>query len=144
MGFARKLQKLVGRKQSLLPPPTLQDITLAGNSKMVRKIWPNGTWLINRSRIDNAMVHCAAMDLIVQGDLHDVFAFEETGERAAEWDHQLNRERLMKNVDAIPKEWLPSAKAYSEWFLAQKGRSSDVFYLKYVLGRLDSMGKLRP
>jgi len=79
----------------------------------------------------------------VQGDLHDVFAFEETGEWAARSHHLLNRERLMKNVDAIPKDWLPSGKAFSEWFLSQKGQSADVFYLKYVLGRLQSMGKLR-
>jgi hypothetical protein len=145
MGFTSKLQRLVGRKQKpLLPPPTLQDITLAANSKMVRKIWPDGTWLVSRSRTGDALRSCADMDLLVQSDLHDVFAFEETGEWAAAWDHQLNRERLMKNVDAIPKDWLPSAKVYSEWFLAQKGRSSDVQYLKYVLGRLESMKKLRP
>ncbi len=145
MGFTRRLQRLVGRQRKpLLPPPTLQDITLSANSRMVRKIWPDGTWLDNRGMSGNAMVNCAQMDLIVQGDLHDVFAFEETGEQAAAWDDRLNRERLMVNVDAIPKDWQPSAKAYSTWYLAQKSRSSDVYYLKYVLARLEAMGKLRP
>jgi hypothetical protein len=143
MGITKQLRKLIGKKSKVSTTP--EELKIIADVKMVKKIWPSGTWTLHTSKIFSAEQEGADMDNLVQGDLIYVHAYESTeyNESALRYGLTLNRERLMQAVDPVPHDWLPSAHAYTEWFVTQPGRGGRGTYLTYVLGRLRSMGKLK-
>jgi hypothetical protein len=112
----------------------------------LNRVWPDGTWnyVIDTGAVLGEFSRWGDrqyMDDTVRGHLLRVWAWEFFQDMQKCSNFQLNPGMVGTYPDPIPKGWKPSEKAMKEY--AVKFNTA-VRGLHYIVGRLKSLGNLRP